>query len=78
MTLTLRLDPEVEQRYQALAENTGRTKSYYARQALEEAIARLEWEYGILKTSEEIRAGKQRTYSTEEVLAMLEESDVES
>ncbi len=48
----LRLDPKLEKRLDALAKKTGRSKSYYARRAIEEfledqedyliAIARLE------------------------------------
>jgi RHH-type rel operon transcriptional repressor/antitoxin RelB len=32
--LALRLPPEIEQRLQALAERTGRSKSFYAREAI--------------------------------------------
>lgn len=52
--LALRLPPEVEKRLEDLAKKTGRTKSYYAKQAIEEfledredyllAISRLEKE----------------------------------
>jgi len=37
--LSVRLDPEIEQRLQDLATRTGRTKSYYAREAI---LAQLE------------------------------------
>lgn len=32
--LALRIDPEIEKRLEALAARTGRTKSFYARQAI--------------------------------------------
>lgn len=32
--LALRLPPEIEERLEALAKKTGRTKSYYAREAI--------------------------------------------
>lgn len=32
--LALRLPPDIEQRLEALAKKTGRTKSYYAREAI--------------------------------------------
>jgi len=36
--LTVRLDPELEARLSELAEATGRSKSHYARQAIEEFL----------------------------------------
>ena len=43
--LSIRLDPETEQRLAALAEKTGRTKSYYAREALLEHLDEMEDRY---------------------------------
>ena len=40
--LALRLPPEIEKRLDSLAKLTGRTKSYYARQAILEYIDDLE------------------------------------
>lgn len=36
--MTVRLDPEVDARLGELAEATGRTKSYYVRQAIEQFL----------------------------------------
>lgn len=36
--LALRLPPEIEQRLEALARKTGRTKSYYAKKAITEFL----------------------------------------
>ncbi len=36
--LGLRLEPELEQRLESLAKATGRTKSYYAREAIEQFL----------------------------------------
>lgn len=36
--LTVRLDPELEDRLNELSEATGRSKSYYVRQAIEEFL----------------------------------------
>ena len=36
--MTVRLTPELEARLEELAESTGRSKSYYARQAIEEFL----------------------------------------
>jgi RHH-type rel operon transcriptional repressor/antitoxin RelB len=40
--LALRLPPEIEQRLDALAKKTGRTKSYYAREAILRQIEDIE------------------------------------
>ena len=36
--LGIRLDPELEAKLEALAEKTGRTKSYYAREAIRQYL----------------------------------------
>lgn len=71
MVTSLRLDPVIEQRYEALARQTHRTKSYYLREAVEQAIDRLEFEYRVQHVAEEVRAGRMRTYSLDEVEADL-------
>ena len=43
--LALRLPPEIEARLDALAKKTGRTKSYYAREAILEHLEDLEDAY---------------------------------
>ena len=40
--LAIRLEPEIEKRLAALAKKTGRTKTFYARQAIIEQIQNLE------------------------------------
>lgn len=40
--LAVRLDPDLEARLEAVARRTGRSKSYYAREALREKIEELE------------------------------------
>jgi RHH-type rel operon transcriptional repressor/antitoxin RelB len=40
--LALRLPPEIEERLEALAKKTGRTKSYYAREAIVRQIEDIE------------------------------------
>lgn len=67
MTTTIRLEPELAERYKRLAAGTGRTQSYYIRQALENEIDELEWEFGILADVEAYRRGDLKTYSIEEV-----------
>jgi predicted DNA-binding protein len=43
--LTLRLKPHVEQRLEALARRTGRTKTFYAARAIEERLPEFERTY---------------------------------
>ena len=43
--LSIRLDPDIERRLSELAKRTGRTKSYYARELIEENIEDLEDRY---------------------------------
>ena len=66
--LAIRLPPEVEARLAALAEATGRSKSYYVREAIEEHLADLEDIYLAQKRIEDLRAGRTRTIPIEDVL----------
>ena len=43
--LSIRLDPDIEQRLTALAKKTGRTKSFYARELIESNLEDLEDRY---------------------------------
>jgi RHH-type transcriptional regulator, rel operon repressor / antitoxin RelB len=43
--LAVRLDPDIERRLSQLAQRTGRTKSYYARELIEQHFADLEERY---------------------------------
>lgn len=66
----LRMPEELSARYDRLARETGRTKTFYMTEALSDSIDRLEWEYGILKKVEDWRAGRLDTVTLDE----LEES----
>lgn len=75
-TLTaIRAPEDVMERYTHLADETGRSRSYYINKALEESIDRLEYEYGLLKDVEDYRAGRLKTYSLAEVGEMLDLDD---
>lgn len=64
--LALRLPPELEQRLDALAKATGRTKSYYARQAITEHLDDLEDIYLADLAMERLRQGEDQVVSAEE------------
>jgi len=70
--LSIRLPEEVEARLETLARQTGRTKSYYARQAIIEKIEDLEDIYLAEQTLERIRAGKEEVISADEMWRDLE------
>ncbi len=69
MTTSLRMHPDIEKRYAALAKATGRSKTFYLNRALNDSIDQLEYEYGLLGQVEDFRAGRLETYSLEEVRA---------
>jgi RHH-type rel operon transcriptional repressor/antitoxin RelB len=64
--LALRLPADVEYRLEELAKRTGRTKSYYAREAIIEHLAELEELYLAEAELEAIRKGA-RTYPLSDV-----------
>ncbi len=65
--LAIRLPAEVETRLGALAQATGRTKTFYAREAILEHLDDLEDLYLAEQRLLDIREGKSRTYTLEEV-----------
>ena len=65
--LTLRLPSDIENRLDSLARITGRTKTYYAREAILKHIDDMEDIYLAEKRMEDIRAGRSVTHSLEEV-----------
>jgi len=65
--LGVRLPAEMERRLDVLAQETGRTKSYYVREALLEYLDDLEDIYLAEKRLEDLRAGRSKTYTLEEV-----------
>lgn len=69
--LAIRLPEELESRLETLAKRTGRTKTFYAREAIEQHLEDLEDLYLAERVSKRIRAGKEQTSSLEEVEARL-------
>lgn len=56
--LALRLPPDIESRLDALAKRTGRSKSFYAREAILEHIGDLEDIYVAEQRLADLRAGR--------------------
>ena len=66
---SLRIPMDLSERYNRLAKETGRSRSYYVNEALADSIDRFEYEYGILRDIEDYRAARLETYSIDEVRA---------
>jgi RHH-type rel operon transcriptional repressor/antitoxin RelB len=73
--LAIRLPVEIEARLEALAQATGRTKTFYARQAILKHLDDLEDLYLAEQRLVEIRSGRSRTHTLEEVERDLGLSD---
>lgn len=66
--LAIRLPAEIERRLEALAEATGRTKTFYAREAILEYMDDLEDIYMAARALEDLRAGRSKTTSLKDVM----------
>lgn len=66
--LAIRLPKEIEQRLDALAKATGRTKTFYAREAILEYLDDLEDIYLAEKRLEDIREGRTHTVPLDDVM----------
>jgi RHH-type rel operon transcriptional repressor/antitoxin RelB len=65
--LAIRLPEETEKRLAELAKKTGRTKTFYAREAIEKHLEDLEDIYLGLATLERISSGEEEILSSEDV-----------
>lgn len=68
--LAIRLPEDIERRLSALAAATGRTKSFYARQAILEHIGDLEDLYLAEQRLIDVRDGRTKTVPLAEVMAV--------
>lgn len=67
--LNLRIPEELDKRLNELANSTGRTKSYYVRQALEQRIEELEDFYMAMNALEDAQLNKGKVWSQEDLEA---------
>lgn len=72
---SLRLPDDIGHRLTELAERTGRSKTFYILEALREHLDDLEDIYIAEQRLADLRAGRSRTYTSEEVEAMLNVED---
>ena len=68
MTYSIRLPHEVENRLKKLSEQTGRSQSFYVKEAIFEYLGHMEEVYLAEKRLEDIRAGRTQTIPLEEVM----------
>ena len=73
--LGVRLPADIERRLDALADKTGRTKSFYVREAILEHLDNLEDIYLAEQILERVRRGEERVYTSQEVEQMLDLED---
>jgi len=66
--LAIRLPADIESRLEALAKATGRTKTFYVREAVLDHLDDLEDIYLATKRLEDIRAGREKTIPLSEVM----------
>jgi RHH-type transcriptional regulator, rel operon repressor / antitoxin RelB len=69
--LVIRLRQSVERRLESLAKRSGRTKTYYAREAILRLIEDFEDAHEAERILRRVRAGKERTYTLDEVATRL-------
>lgn len=67
MAVSLRLPEDISSRLQSLAERTGRSKTFYMLEAIRDHLDDLEDLYIAEKRLEDVRAGRSKTYTVEEV-----------
>jgi len=66
--LAIRLPEKIEKRLGRLAKRTGRTKTYYAREAILQHLDELEDIYLAERRIEAVRSGRSRTVPIEKLL----------
>jgi len=69
--LAIRLPQSIEKRLEKLAQRSGRTKTYYAREAILRHVEDLEDAYEAERILQRVRAGRERVYTLDEVAKRL-------
>ena len=71
MATSIRLAPETEQRLDFLASSTGRTKSYYLREIIDQGLTDLEDYYLAAEVLGRVRKGQEAVHSAADVRKSL-------
>ncbi len=72
MTTSIRLEPEIEQRLNYLATQTGRTKAFYLREIINNGMEDLEDYYLAADVLERVRKGEEEILSSANVRKSLD------
>ncbi|MDP3506648.1 MAG: CopG family transcriptional regulator [Candidatus Melainabacteria bacterium] len=75
MTTSVRFTPEIEERLNILAKTTGRAKSFFIKQMVEDNIDAIEDCYLAEATFERIRSGKEQSHTSASVREQLGSGD---
>lgn len=75
MAVSIRLDPNTNERLEQLAAQTGRSKSYYLRELIEGGLESLEDFYLADATMERVRKGSEKVLDAASARAKLELGD---
>ena len=66
-TVTFRTTPELKERVDNLAKRTRRSSGFYYNVLLEDYLSEIEDIYDAIDISEKVKAGKEKTYSSDEI-----------
>lgn len=69
--VSIRLEDEIDQRLEFLASETGRTKTFYVREAVLEHLEALEDAFLADKVLSKVRNGEEKTLSLKEAMSSL-------
>ena len=75
MATSIRLAPEIEQRLDFLASQTGRAKTYFLREMIERGLEDIEDYYLAAEVLERVRKGTESVYSAADVRRALDVGD---
>lgn len=75
MATSIQLAPEIERRIEALAAQTGRTKTYYLNEMIERGVDEVEDYFLAAEVLERVRSGTENVYSAAEVRRSLDLDD---
>ena len=67
MATSIRLPPEIEERLELLASQTGRTKAFYLREMIERGLDDVEDHYLAADVLERVRKGEERVHAAADV-----------
>ncbi len=70
--ISVRLDPELEARLERLAQRTGRTKTFYVREAIAAQIEDMEDLYLAERVADRVARGEEATVSLDELAREFE------